>query len=189
MAFLWSALFLLAGCEFKQKVPRKYGQIADFELTAITTDASFKISKKDLLGETWIASFVFTSCNGPCPILSKNIETLQADLPADVSFVTFTIDPNYDTEERLRKYAKRFHADPKRWVFVRGEKGPLYDLLENGFQIVAAEDQSGPLAERFIHTSKFVLVDASGEIRGYYFGDNPPALVRLKEDVYKLLAK
>ncbi len=182
-------IFFGAGCGSKEWSPGKYGPVGDFSLHAVTVEKEFPIRRKDLLGKVWIANFIFTSCNGPCPILSQGFENLQKELPESVSFVTFTIDPHYDTAQRLRQYAKRYHADPKRWIFVRGEKAPLYELFEKGFQIVAAEDKSTPLAEKFMHTSKYVLVDQGGEIRGYFFGDNPSGLNRVKESVLKLLSE
>ena len=66
-------------------------------------------------------------------------------------------------------------------------KAPLYKLLEEGFKIAAGEDKALPLAERFVHTTKFVLLDQTGAIRGYYDGDNVYGLTKLKKDALNLV--
>src|SRR5688500_11223995 len=75
----------------------------------------------DLAGTAWVADFVFTRCPASCPMMSARMARLNRDMPADlgVQFVSFSVDPTYDTPEVLQRYAARFQA-PERWLFHTG---------------------------------------------------------------------
>jgi protein SCO1/2 len=79
-------------------------------------------------GKPVMINFVFTTCTTICPVMSATFTQVQSLLgPAseELRMISFSIDPEYDTPERLRKYAKRFHAGPQ-WRFMTGE---LADLI------------------------------------------------------------
>lgn len=145
------------------------------------------ISREDLFGKVWIADFIFTRCNGPCPILTANMAQLQRDLPKEAMLVTFTVDPDWDKPEILNQYAESFGADPKRWLFLTGEKKALYDLVYEGFKLSLLEEPKHPAGFRVTHSTKLALVDKKGMIRNYYDGTDSDALKNLKEDAIKLL--
>lgn len=88
--------------------------VGDFTLTD-QDGRTVRPSDPALAGKVWIASFIFTHCTGPCPQVTATMARLQgefADRP-DVRLLTFTVDPENDTPEVLKKYAARFGADPK----------------------------------------------------------------------------
>ena len=86
------------------------GQIPAFDL--IDQDGE-QFTLDDLKGNVWLADFIFTTCAGPCPIMTERMSTVQRDLIGidKLQFVSFTVNPDYDTPEVLKKYAKRFDAD------------------------------------------------------------------------------
>jgi cytochrome oxidase Cu insertion factor (SCO1/SenC/PrrC family) len=134
MFFIFVFSLGVAGCR-KQTLPlADYGNIGDFKLTSVTTTNQGSVDKKALSGRVWIANFILTNCNGPCPFLSGNMEKLQSELPKEVGFLSFTVDPENDDAPSLQRYAKRFSADPGRWLFVRGDKASLYELYEKGWR-------------------------------------------------------
>ncbi len=70
-----------------------------------------------------IVTFVFTTCTTICPVLSGTFSQLQTELGPDldeVQMVSVSIDPEYDTPERLRAYADLFEAGPQ-WHFLTGK--------------------------------------------------------------------
>lgn len=184
LSVLWLFTVILAGC--RPAEIKTYGEIPAFSLPMATVKTDGFLTREDLRGKVWVANFIFTHCNGPCPMLSRRMKELQDKLPDGIGFLTFTIDPARDSLGELRKYALRFGADPHRWFFVTGEKADLYRLFEEGFKVVAEEDKARPLAERFVHTTMLVLIDARGQIRGYYNGEHNDALFRLKRDSLRL---
>jgi protein SCO1 len=66
-------------------------------------------------GKPVVLSFIYTSCTTVCPVTSQALSELQSRLGAardSVQLVSISIDPEHDTPERLREYAKRFGAGP-----------------------------------------------------------------------------
>ncbi|TPW20061.1 MAG: SCO1 protein [Elusimicrobia bacterium] len=147
------------------------------------------LSAGDLLGRPWVAGFVFTRCGGPCPLLSTNMAGLQRRLPDAVRLVSFTVDPDFDTAEVLARYAERHGAQAGRWFFARLEPRPLFELVNAGFKLPVYIDPKAEPASRSIHSTKLVLVDAEGRVRGYYDGLAPAGLDELVRDAKRLLEK
>ena len=146
------------------------GKISDFQFTE-RSGAAF--DSKELKGKVWIASFMFTRCAGICPLMSNHMRMLQEKLKykGQVRFVSFSVDPEYDTPEVLRKYAERFNADAKKWFFLTGPKKEIFDLSERAFRLGVGEipEKDREAADQSVgHSARFVLVDQRGIIRGYY---------------------
>jgi protein SCO1/2/putative membrane protein len=147
------------------------GEVGDF---ALTERDGHTVRASDLRGKVWIASFLFTRCTGECPQISATIRQLQSDLAGypDVRFVTFTVDPEHDDPEELKRYAEHFDADPERWLFLTGKESEIYQLIHDKFHLTARQRQGEerkPGAE-VEHQQKLVVVDRNGHIRGYYDG-------------------
>jgi protein SCO1/2 len=165
-----------------------YGEVADFSLTE-RGDQTVKLS--DLRGQVWVAAFIFTRCAGPCAQVSATMAHLQQDLAErpGVKLVSFTVDPLYDNQKVLREYATRFHADPERWLFLTGPRDDLYGLIAKSFHL-GVQANTGPEAKpgsEVEHSTRLVLVDAQGHMRGYYDGTNPNDLPRLEQHIDQLL--
>lgn len=160
---------------------------------ALTERSRQTITRETLAGHVWIADFIFTRCPGPCPIMTGKMASLQKhfeDLP-DLRLVTITVDPKHDTAERLQDYARRYRADEERWLFLTGEPEKIYDLSINGFKLAAPKDAQGAASGDHLitHSTKFVLVDRAGYVRGYYEGTDPQSVDQLKADVRRVAAE
>jgi len=175
-------LVLLFGCS-ERSLPRDYFPAPDFSLTE-RSDRT--VSSKELAGKVWVADFIFTHCAGICPTMSANMSKLQDRLPAEVQLVSFSVDPYNDTPEVLAEYAKRYGADPERWWFLTGKPEAIQELSVGGFKL-ALDPASGSEVEPITHSSRFVLVDRKGLIRGYYGMEESDALDRLVADALNLL--
>jgi len=160
-----------------------FGSVPQFQLT---DQNGQPFGTAQLNGKIWIAGFIFTTCPGPCPMISSRMGELQRPLEkSDVQLVSFTVDPETDTPEVLREYAKRVHAQPGRWHFVTGEQKAIYDLTQQGFKLAVADgaaEDGGP-----VHATRVVLVDRRGTIRNYYDILEPDAVTKLLADTSKLL--
>lgn len=162
---------------------RSYGTVPEFQLTNQNAQA---FGSADLREKIWIADFVFTSCPGPCPIISSRMSELQRPLEkSDVHLVTFSVDPETDTPAVLKDYAERLHAKPARWDFLTGEKSAIYRLTSDGFKLAVVEGagEEGQL----VHSTRAVLVDRRGTIRGYYDITAADGVTTLLADASKLL--
>lgn len=159
------------------------GTVPKFEL--VNQDGQSFGSGK-LAGKIWIADFIFTTCPGPCPIISTRMSELQKPLQkSDVQLVSFSVDPEKDTPEVLRVYADKLRKEPFRWDFLTGPLDTITSLSRDGFKLAIAageEPGSGP-----VHSTRFVLVDRRGTIRGYYDALAPDGVTKILADTNHLL--
>ena len=195
LGFLVAVLTLsCGGAELAKPLPI-LGEAPSFRLTE---RARKTVSAADLRGSPWVANFIFTRCVGPCPVLSLHMQRLQnasAEFAA-LRLVSFSVDPLTDTPEVLSEYADSFGADPRRWLFLTGERDELYTLIQDGFKLAVVdqrdEDHSMHDAapeDVITHSTRFVLVDAGGKIRGYYNGVEPDVVDTLMMDLRRLAAE
>ena len=172
-----------------------HGAVGDFTLTERNGRT---VKRSDLLGKVWVASFVFTCCSGACPQISGSMAQLHHEMAdkGEVTLVTFTVDPERDTPAVLKEYAARHGADSERWLFLTGEQGKLYELIEKSFQLAVKQNEGTARSpgNEVTHSSRLVLVDRRGRIRGYYDGrrtddnGNPTDdLPRLRKKIARLL--
>jgi protein SCO1/2 len=167
------------------ELPR-LGEVPDF---GATTERGASVRRADLDGKVLIADFIFTTCTGICPGMTAKMKSLVERLRDEprIRFVSFTVDPEHDTPEVLLRYAREHGADGARWSFLRIEKAGLRRLAREGFKL-AVEDGGAGAAEPILHSTRFVLVDAAGLIRGYYDSDEPGAMAALASDARRLAA-
>jgi protein SCO1 len=160
-----------------------YGTVPKFELV---NQDSQPFGSEQLAGKIWIADFIFTSCPGPCPIISTRMSELQKPLAkSDVHLVSVSVDPEKDTPEVLRVYAGKLRIQPLRWDFLTGSRAAIYSLSKDGFKLGVSdgsEEEGVP-----VHSTRFVLVDRRGTIRGYYDALAPDGVTKLLADTNHLL--
>jgi protein SCO1/2 len=141
------------------------------------------ISAADLRGYPVIGDFIFTRCRGVCPTLTAHMVALQRATPASrARFVSFSLDPDYDTPAVLKAYAARWKGDPARWRLVTLEPESLETILA----AVESASASDPASSTEPHTTRFFLIDALGAIRGTYPGEDLAAIGRLAADAAAL---
>lgn len=132
----------------------------------------------------WIADFIFTHCTSVCPMLTARMRLLQRDLAnPSFRFISFSVDPENDTTDELRRYAALWAKDEARWLLLHTEPESLKRLTE-GMRVVA--EPTGNAANPILHTSLFFLVDAAGRVRGMYDSDDEGALQQLIADARQL---
>jgi protein SCO1 len=144
---------------------------------SLTERSGKKVTDKDLRGQVWIGSFIFTRCTGPCPAVTNTMARLQAELKDEmkagqVKLVTFTVDPARDDLKALKDYANSRQADPNNWLFLTGDEKTIHKLLQEQFK-QAVERKLGPdvkPGDEFGHSTRLILVDKKGVIRGMYEG-------------------
>lgn len=187
--FLILSLLLVTGAAIRQilrrpEPPPVLGQVLDF--TLVNRDGR-TVRRADLLGAPWIADFIFTRCGASCPMMSLRMARLERELPRDlgVRFVSFSVDPEHDTPKVLQEYAESFGA-PGRWLFLTGGKQEIYRLSKEGFKLAVDDTMPVNEDEPILHSTRFVLVDGEGRIRGYYEAFDEEAVKKLMRDLEAL---
>jgi protein SCO1/2 len=157
----------------------------------LTTQWGDKLSLNDLKGKVWVAYFFFSTCPSICPVMNHNMTAVQEairDNP-DVLIVGFTVDPETDTPEVLRRYGTKFGVQKGKWYYLTGERALIYRVARQSFKLAAEPAPSGQSdsTHEFIHSEKFVLVDRQGRIRAYYTGTDKTSVQQLIRDIQKIL--
>ena len=167
----------------RQRTVSSYGSVPEF--TLINQDGkSFGLA--DLRGKIWIADFIYTTCPGPCPMISSRMSELQKPLAkTDVHLVSFSVDPAKDTPQVLRGYADKLDAQSGRWDFLTGPQSTIYNLSRNGFKLAVSDGSDAKGIP--VHSTRMILVDRHGEIRGYYDAAEADAVTKLVADTTHLL--
>lgn len=152
-----------------------------------------RIALSDLRGKVSIINFIYTNCPDTCPIQSAQMRQIQDEFKGekDLRSISITVDPARDTPEVLSEYARRFSADPARWLFLTGEKETIYKFAQEGFRLGALEiphDKRPESGATHTHSPRFVLVDREAQIRGYYVSTDAEAMKRLRRDLHVLLS-
>jgi protein SCO1/2 len=180
-SLVWGGLFLIvfamvAASRFfapPAKPLPVYGDVTNFSLS---DQDGRMVSQADWRGQIRVVDLIFTRCLGPCPIVSATMAQLQAALPGSppVRLVSLTSDPAYDTPAELKKYGEKFGARPGIWTFLTGPKEMMRHLAMDELKLDMTDK---PPAGRetpvdlVIHSTRLVLLDQQGRIRGYFDGE------------------
>jgi protein SCO1 len=167
----------------RQRTVSSYGTVPAFQLV---NQNGQPFGSAQLAGKIWIADFIYTTCPGPCPMISSRMSELQKPLEkSDVHLVSFSVDPEKDTPQVLRGYAEKLQANPARWDFLTGSKSAIYKLSHDGFKLAVSDgsDEQGLP----VHSTRMVLVDRHAQIRGYYDAAEADAVTKLLADTNHLL--
>lgn len=144
-------------------------KIADF---AFTNQNGEVITQKDYENTIYVADFFFTTCPTICPKMTDNMVWLQNQLKnnPEVKLLSFSVTPDIDTPDVLKKYAQEKGVDDSRWNLVSGNKKDIYYLARKSYLAV----KTGKPEELYdmVHTENFILVDKNKRIRGFYDGTN-----------------
>ena len=168
------------------------------------------ISNNDYLGKVYIVEFFFTTCTTICPIMNTNLVHIQNSFTAFPNFgiASFTINPEFDTSEVLKLYAKENGINNPNWNLLTGDRSDIYKLANEGFNLYTAA--SSDFVDGFEHSGYFAIIDKEGYIRSrvdqfgnpkiYYKGSvdfdekldsngEAEEITILKEDILKLLSE
>jgi cytochrome oxidase Cu insertion factor (SCO1/SenC/PrrC family) len=162
--------------------------LVDFSLTDRTGRV---ITRQDLKGKILVVDFLFTSCSTTCPIVNRQMAQIQqlTTNETDVKLVSLTVDPRDDTPDVLAEYGKGFGADTNRWLFLTGDKAVLYAVISQSFLAKDQDDPFGYMPGNFSHTERIAVVDAEGNLRGYFDGMNQNTAGAVVEEISKVRSK
>ena len=182
ITFAWSGLKNVRPAP----VPTHLQPIADVPDFQLLDQTGKPFGLGDLKGKIWVADFIFTRCNGPCPLISSRMAELNKTVERagkGVGLVSFSIDPEFDRPDVLAAYAAKLGADPERWKFLTGTKEEIEAVVVKGLLQPLAKEPDGTPA----HSTRIVLIDGDGRLRGYVDGNDPEAVQKLLMDIGDLL--
>ncbi|MES1216633.1 MAG: SCO family protein [Bacteroidota bacterium] len=158
---------------------------------SLTNQLGEKISWNEVGSKIVVLDFFFTHCPTICVPMTKNMKRLQESIRASdkvgdrvpnfVQFLSFSIDPDRDSVQQLKKYADRFQINPENWWLLTGDKKAIYSFATNDMKIALTDGEGDDSV--FNHTDHFVLIDRNRQVRGYYHGLDSASLAKLSEDI------
>ena len=186
-------------------IPKIVAKFKTHELVTIGKVPEFKYTNQDgklisnsfYKNKVYLIEFFFTTCPTICPIMNENMVKIQNEFYGNLDFgiASITINPEYDTPEILKEYAKSHGATLKNWNFLTGDKTSIYSFANKGLALYAgvnSEAEGG-----FEHSGMFALIDKNGNIRSrfdknrnpiaFYDGLDDSSIQQIKEDIKILL--
>lgn len=181
LATLLAFTFFVAGCGRPSRTsPPVLSTLPEFHLLDANGEA---VTRTSLLGRPFVADFIFTRCPAACPRLTAKMKELGGRLPREsrARLVSISVDPEFDRPEVLRAFAAKWKLVNPRWTLLTGERDAIWSLIRKGF-LLPVEAQDDPV-NPILHSNRFALVDASGDLRGTYEAFDADALQRLLLDL------
>jgi protein SCO1/2 len=159
---------------------KKYHRIAPFSMINQNGDT---ITQKNYENKIYVADFFFTTCPSICIKMTANMGEIQKLIKYDshVMLLSYSVTPEIDSVEQLKRYAIEKGVDDKKWNLLTGNKKMIYSLARKSYLAVKEDGDGGPLD--MIHTENFILVDPEKRIRGFYDGTDEIALENLIKDI------
>ncbi len=175
--FVFSLLLLLGGCGWLYRLG---GTSSEFDISKaglqvpsfeFTNQEGEPFGTKQLEGKYWLADMIFTNCPSVCPTMTPNMQRLQETMKeegVDLTFVSFTVDPETDTPEQLKAYGEYYGADFENWHFLTGYTlDEMKEFAEEGFSAIVQELED---SDDIMHSTSFFLVDPEGNVIRQYDG-------------------
>ena len=160
-------------------------KVAPFSLTNHLGDS---LTETNVLGRPWLANVIFTRCPTVCPRITQTIAKITPQLPDQLSILSITTDPDFDTAFRLNDFMKLHGVKKANWHFVTGTKKTLMNLMVRDLKMISipkdAKDRENP-NDLFVHSNLLILVDPKGRVRKSFESDSKT----LTTDINKALTK
>ncbi|MFN8325722.1 SCO family protein [Flavobacterium sp.] len=124
----------LFGCKKNSEI--NHNSISDESIFNLTskwkTQDNKTIEIKDFKGKVTVMVMIYTSCKAACPRLVADMRDIESKMPKDklseINFVLVSIDPEVDTPERLKSFAKANFMDAPHWTFLQGTKTTVQEF-------------------------------------------------------------
>jgi len=170
--------------------PKVLSQLPEFQLT---NQEGTAFGSQQLKGKFWVANFMFTSCPTICPKLTEHMQKVKHRLRGmgdAIHLVSFSVDPERDTPEVLKKYVNERLISGDKWSFLTGDLTTVKTAVVKGFKLPMEKEDGAEDRTAFdiTHGSRFVLVDPEHRIRGYYEMSGKE-LNRMMRDISIILAE
>lgn len=131
---LFFIVISIFGCKKNSEIT--HNSISDESIFNLTskwkTQDNKTIEIKDFKGKVTVMVMIYTSCKAACPRLVADMRDIESKMPKDklseINFVLVSIDPEVDTPERLKSFAKANFMDAPHWTFLQGTKTTVQEF-------------------------------------------------------------
>jgi protein SCO1 len=170
----------------EQGAPRKLVRLPIKDFSLVDQEGK-RFRMADLKGKLVLLTFIYTSCPDVCPLITFSMRRVQESLSEKelrkVHFVSVTTDPEIDSPEILKSYARRYDINFSNWSLLTGDLKALAPVWKTFG--VRVERKSRGLVN---HTTLTALVDVEGVMRVAYYGASPDAK-KILQDMRAMLSR
>ncbi len=144
----------------------------------LTDQHGNNVSLASLKGKPVLFDFFYTTCPGPCLMLTARMRKIASELgPAlgsKVWLVSVTVDPEHDQVQQLADYAKeQAAADTRGWLFLTGTPQQIDEVMAR-FKLRRQRESDGSVD----HVLEFFLVGPDGhQMIQYMASETNPAKI------------
>ncbi|MEC1260038.1 SCO family protein [Bacillus swezeyi] len=161
-------IVILCACgNSKIKDPLNY----DVESFSFQNQEKKTVSLESLKGEVWVADFIFTNCETVCPPMTSHMAELQKQMKQEnvqARIVSFSVDPENDTPEKLKKFAANYPLTFENWDFLTGySQAEIEKFALKSFKAIVKKPEND---DQVIHQTSFYLIDQEGKVVKDYDG-------------------
>ena len=122
-----------------------------------------ELQLKDLKGKNLVVVMIFTSCKTACPILVADMRKIASKIEPkklkETTMLLISIDPENDTPEVLKAYAKEQKMEGEPWMFLRSDKESVRELAN---VLAVKYKKISPIV--FSHSNIITVFNKNGEM-------------------------
>jgi protein SCO1/2 len=168
---------------------RKNDTISVVQPFAFVNQDGKTVTDKDVEGKVYVAEYFFTTCTGICPRMNNNMRTVYNKFKDEKDFLilSHTCDPERDSVGQIKKYADSMQVNTAKWIFLTGRKDSLYTMARNSYTIDDPANNVNVVADDFLHTQFWALVNKRGEVKKVYDGLKQSEINAMMKQISKLL--
>ena len=168
---------------------KKVNPISFVQPFSFTDQDGKTVTEKDVAGKVYVVEYFFTHCPGICPKMNNNMRIVYDAMNNEKDFLilSHTSDPDRDSAAQMKYYADSMKVDTKRWIFLTGDKGRLYEAARVSYTIDDPANNLKSIDDQFVHSQYWALVDKNGDVRKIYDGLKQSEVNKLIKDARRLL--
>ena len=147
-----------------------------------------QLQLEELKGSVLVMVMIYTQCKAACPRLVADMRNLESKIAEEdldkLKFVLVSIDPEYDTPDRMKAFAKENRMEEDHWLFLRGDEETTME-----FAAVLAVNYKRISPIDFTHSNIISVFDEEGVLVHQREGlgvDNGETLTAIQEEVSEL---
>jgi protein SCO1 len=164
---------------------------SDVSFQLINQNGETVVFPDDFNGAPLVMGFIYTHCPDICSFITANVGKVYEEMsnPGKTQFVLVTFDPERDTPEVLKEYARAFNMDKPPFQFLTADPVTINEFMERVSvrtqESYSRELETGDRMYFISHSDKILLIDQRSRLIFDYGGSMTPVNIII-EDLEKL---
>jgi protein SCO1 len=164
---------------------------SDVQFELINQNGEAVVFPDDFKGAPLVMGFIYTHCPDICSFITANVGKVYEEMnsPGNTQFALVTFDPQRDTPDVLKDYARAFEMDREPFHFLTGDPEMIEEFMQRvsvrSQESYSREIEGGERMYFLNHSDKILLIDQNSRLIFDYGGSMTPVSMII-EDLEKL---